>query len=114
MDGLDAGAGVGLGGQGEQVAAGGVGGGGGGWGVGGTGDGCHFDGELADFDGFGVDGGLETHRDAMERLLDVTGLPREDLFRSREELVSQALSRQEGKVAYVDEKLAAEASGNLS
>ncbi len=58
------------------------------------------------------DGGMETHRDAMERLLDVTGLPREDLFRSREELISQALARQEEKVAYIDERLAADASGN--
>jgi uncharacterized protein (DUF488 family) len=57
------------------------------------------------------DGRLEAHRDAMERLLDVTGLPREDLFRSREELIAQALERQEEKVAYVDERLAAEASG---
>jgi uncharacterized protein (DUF488 family) len=32
------------------------------------------------------DGGLEAHRDALERLLDLTGLPRQDLFRSREEL----------------------------
>jgi len=59
------------------------------------------------------DGGLETHRDAMERLLDVTGLPHEDLFCSREELISQALARQEERIAYVDEKLAAEVSGNL-
>lgn len=53
------------------------------------------------------DGGLETHHDAMERLLDVTGLPREDLFRSRGELISEALIRQEEKVAYVDEKAVA-------
>jgi uncharacterized protein (DUF488 family) len=59
------------------------------------------------------DGGLETHRLAMERLLDVTGLPREDLFRSREELISQALARQEEKIAYVDERLATEASESL-
>jgi uncharacterized protein (DUF488 family) len=58
-------------------------------------------------------GRLETHRDAMERLLDVTGLPHEDLFRSREELISQALALQAERVAYVDEKLAAEASGNM-
>lgn len=55
------------------------------------------------------DGRLESHRDAMERLLEVTGLPREDLFRSRAELIAEALKRQEDKVAYVDEKLAAEA-----
>jgi uncharacterized protein (DUF488 family) len=59
-----------------------------------------------------ADGRVESHRNAMERLLDMTGLPREDLFRSREELIAQALARQEGKVAYVDEKLAAEASGD--
>ncbi len=58
------------------------------------------------------DGNLETHRDAMERLLDVTGLPHEDLFRSRQELISEALTRQEDKVAYVDEKLAAETTGD--
>lgn len=59
------------------------------------------------------DGRLEAHGDAMQRLLDVTGLPREDLFRSREELIAQALARQEERVAYVDEKLAAEASGEV-
>lgn len=57
------------------------------------------------------DGRLEPHREAMERLLDVTGLPRGDMFRSREELIALALARQEEKVAYVDEMLAAEASG---
>ncbi|HXF07311.1 MAG TPA: DUF488 domain-containing protein [Candidatus Acidoferrales bacterium] len=56
-----------------------------------------------------ANGGLESHRDAMERLLEVTGLPRDDLFRSRAELIAEALKRQEDKVAYVDEKLAAEA-----
>ncbi|HNP15720.1 MAG TPA: DUF488 domain-containing protein [Terrimesophilobacter sp.] len=56
-------------------------------------------------------GRLEAHRDAMERLLDVTGLPREDLFRSREELIALALARQEEKVAYVDERSAPEAAG---
>jgi len=54
------------------------------------------------------DGRLESHRAAMERLLDVTGLPRDDLFRSRADLIAEALARQEEKVAYVDEKLVAE------
>jgi len=48
-------------------------------------------------------GGLEAHRDAMERLLDLTALPGQELFRSRQELVSQALASQEEKVAFVDE-----------
>jgi uncharacterized protein (DUF488 family) len=56
-----------------------------------------------------ADGRLESHRDAMERLLDLTGLPHQDLFRSREDLIAEALARQEEKVAYVDEKMAAEA-----
>ena len=50
-----------------------------------------------------ADGHLETHEAAMERLLTVTGLPKEDLFRSKEELLSEALARQEQQVAYVDE-----------
>lgn len=54
-----------------------------------------------------ADGHLETHEAAMERLLDFTGLPREDLFRSKDELMAEALERQEKQVAYVDEELAA-------
>ena len=50
-----------------------------------------------------ADGHLETHAAALERLLDVTGIPREDLFRSKEELLAEALVRQEKQVAYVDE-----------
>ncbi len=50
-----------------------------------------------------ADGRLETHAAAMERLLDLTGVPREDLFRSRDELLNEALSRQERQIAYVDE-----------
>lgn len=56
-----------------------------------------------------ADGRLEAHTDAMLRLLDVTGLPREDLFRTQDELIAEALGRQEERVAYVDEKQAAQA-----
>jgi uncharacterized protein (DUF488 family) len=48
------------------------------------------------------DGRLESHRGAMERLLAVTGLPLDDLFHSREDLIAQARARQEAKIAYVD------------
>lgn len=58
-----------------------------------------------------ADGRIEAHGDSMIRLLDVAGFPREDLFRTREELIAQALARQVERVAYVDESLAAEASG---
>jgi uncharacterized protein (DUF488 family) len=50
-----------------------------------------------------ADGHLETHEAAMERLLDLTGVARGDLFRSREELLAEALALQEQRVAYVDE-----------
>jgi uncharacterized protein (DUF488 family) len=56
------------------------------------------------------DGRLETQAAAMDRLLDLTGLPRDDLFRSRAELIAEALTRQEQQVAYVDANLAAEAT----
>ena len=42
----------------------------------------------------------------MDRLLNVTGVPGEDLFRSRDELVCDAIARQEQRIAYVDETLA--------
>jgi uncharacterized protein (DUF488 family) len=57
-----------------------------------------------------ANGSLEPHAAAMDRLLDLTGVPRDDLFRSRAELVAEALARQEEQVAYVDAKLAAEAT----
>lgn len=59
-----------------------------------------------------ADGRLESQGDAMQRLLDVVGLPREDLLQSTQELVAQALAEQEKRVAYVDEKLATEAAGD--
>lgn len=52
-----------------------------------------------------ADGHLEMYGDAMKRLLDLVGLPREDLFRSQEELMADALSRQEIRIAYADERM---------
>jgi uncharacterized protein (DUF488 family) len=48
-----------------------------------------------------ANGKLESHQAAMERLLDVVGLPHEDLFRTRNELISEALTLREEQVAYV-------------
>jgi uncharacterized protein (DUF488 family) len=59
-----------------------------------------------------ADGSIEAHGDAMVRLLAVVGLPGEDLFRSTQELIAQALSLQEERIAYVDEKLATVAAGD--
>jgi uncharacterized protein (DUF488 family) len=56
-----------------------------------------------------ADGELEPHPKAMLRLLDVTGVPRQDLFRTRHELIEDALARQEERIAHVDMKFADEA-----
>lgn len=53
-----------------------------------------------------ADGRVESHEAAMERLLALVGLRREDLFRSKGELIEAALIRQAGRVAYVDEGVA--------
>jgi hypothetical protein len=52
-----------------------------------------------------ADGRLESHEAAMERLLEAVGLPDQDLYRSRDELISEALVRQEERVAYVDGRM---------
>ena len=58
-----------------------------------------------------ANGSLETHEEAMQRLLNLVGLPLQDLFRSRDELIAEAITSQEERVAYVDKKLLAEATG---
>jgi uncharacterized protein (DUF488 family) len=58
-----------------------------------------------------ADGTIEDQEQAMTRLLSLMKVPSDDLFLSREQLVAEALARQEEKVAYVDEKLAADAGG---
>lgn len=58
------------------------------------------------------DGRRESHSDAMLRLLKVVRFPSEDLFRSRQELIALALAQQEERIAYVDEKLAVETTGD--
>ena len=50
-----------------------------------------------------AEGGVETHEAAMERLLDVVGVPHQDLFMTYEELVAEAVKRQAARVAYVEE-----------
>ena len=58
------------------------------------------------------DGRLEPHENTLERLIELVGLPTQDLFRSRQQLLDDALARQEQRIAYVDEQLAAAASGD--
>ena len=61
-----------------------------------------------------ADGRLESQEATMERLVRVVGLPHQDLFRSRDQLIAEALVRQEERVAYVDEKLAADLGSKTS
>ena len=61
-------------------------------------------------DGIGVehihaDGSLETHHQAMLRLLDLFKIPAEDLFRSTEEIIEEACLKQEKRVAWVNPEL---------
>jgi uncharacterized protein (DUF488 family) len=50
----------------------------------------------------GADGSLEPHDAALSRLLAIHHLPEEDLFRRRDELVTEAYARQEHRIAFVD------------
>jgi len=58
-----------------------------------------------------ADGSLESHESTMERLLDVTGLPHEDLFRSKGERLAEAISRQEKRIGHVLQRPAVEGVG---
>ncbi|MGA8222826.1 MAG: DUF488 domain-containing protein [Candidatus Acidiferrales bacterium] len=57
-----------------------------------------------------ADATLETHDEAMNRLIQLLGMPEKDLYRNREEIISDACAIQEQRVAYVDEDLHKEAS----
>ena len=53
------------------------------------------------------DGSVEDHDEAMNRLMDIFRLPHHgDLFRSRGEVIADALTRQAKRVAYVDRQAA--------
>jgi uncharacterized protein (DUF488 family) len=62
------------------------------------------------------DSSLETHDAALQRLLKMHKLDEEDLFQPREDLVSDAILRQERKIAYTSkdpdtERLSADSQG---
>ncbi|KWT62180.1 hypothetical protein ADL21_09360 [Streptomyces albus subsp. albus] len=50
------------------------------------------------------DGHIESHAMAMRRLMTLFGLDREELFRTATERLQEALSRQEQRIAYVNEE----------
>ena len=51
-----------------------------------------------------ADGRLEPHAGAMRRLLELLGLPEQDLFRSQSELIDGACRKQEERIAYVNKQ----------
>ena len=61
-----------------------------------------------------ADGRLEPHDEAMNRLLDILRLPRDDLYRTREELIAAAVERQSERVAYAGDKPAARIDEQVS
>ncbi len=54
-----------------------------------------------------ANGNLESHSDAMTRLLRLLSMPEADLYRSKEQLIADAWAAQERRIAYVDEKMRA-------
>ena len=58
-------------------------------------------------------GDVDTHDRAMRRLFAHPRLPEHDLFRSDAELLDNAYSEQEKRIAYTDDYLAKEARGAL-
>lgn len=50
-----------------------------------------------------ADGSIETHEQALERLIALLNVPTEDMFRSRESAVGEAYERQSNHIAYRDE-----------
>jgi uncharacterized protein (DUF488 family) len=57
-----------------------------------------------------TDGSLESYADAMKRLIKMLGLPDEDLFRNKEEMIADACALQEERIAYVNEEPQQESS----
>ena len=54
-----------------------------------------------------ADGSAEKHEDTLNRLIDTLKLPRNgDMFRTRDDVIAEALARQASKVAFVDDRLA--------
>ncbi len=56
------------------------------------------------------DGTLESHDEAMRRLVEMLGMPERDLYRTREEVIADACAMQERRVAYVSEPASEKAS----
>ena len=60
-----------------------------------------------------ADGTLESHSKALERLMELRGVPHVDLFLDRSELIRQAIKRQEERIAYIEPNDFEENEGNV-
>jgi len=58
-----------------------------------------------------ADGNLESHHDAMLRLLRILGMPPGDLFKSESQLLEEAYAKQEQRIAYVADEAARASEG---
>ncbi len=63
--------------------------------------------EGVDVDHILADGSVESHEEAMLRLLEKLGMRQTNLLRSTDDLIADALAKQEQRIAYVDADLAA-------
>ena len=61
-----------------------------------------------------ANGRLESHGEAMDRLLDSLRLPHQDFFDTREELIATAVTLQSERVAHVDGEPAAQTEDQVS
>jgi uncharacterized protein (DUF2126 family) len=58
-----------------------------------------------------ADGHLESHEDAMERLIKTLRIPDQDMFKNHAELLEDAYAKQEERVAYVSQTMVRESPG---
>jgi uncharacterized protein (DUF488 family) len=55
-------------------------------------------------------GVLESHEEAMSRLVEMRGLPDKDLYRTKEQIIADACAAQEKRIAFDNEQLSEKAS----
>ena len=58
-----------------------------------------------------ADGSVEHHTETMSRLLQISGLSNQDLFMTQEQLLSEALARQETRIVKRDDDIVEERAG---
>jgi len=57
-----------------------------------------------------ANGMLESHEEAMSRLVEMRGLPDKDLYRTKEQIIADACAAQEKRIAFDNEQMSEKAS----